>query len=440
VATSGNLSDEPICTDEREAVSRLSGIADRFLIHDRPIERHVDDSVAWWVDGAPALIRRARGYAPEPLWLRDELPPLLAVGAHLKNTIAVSSDRRVFVSQHVGDLETPEAMAAFERVILDFLEFYGIRPVAIVHDRHPDYGSTHWARNASASGILSGVRLLAVQHHHAHLSACLEENGARGPSLGVVWDGTGYGEDGTVWGGEFLMGDATGFRRVAHLLPFRLAGGEAAIKEPRRVAYALLREAFGGDLRGLETLPPVKVLEEREREVLDRLLDRGLLSPVTTSAGRLFDGIAALTGIRQFAAYEGQAAMELEWAAGDVEGDPYPFSILDEGLGEGLVLDWRPLVREVARNVLDGTNAAKISAGFHAAMANAIAEMASRLGVPRVALAGGCFQNRLLTEGAARKLRDRGLEVLLHRQLPPNDGSICLGQIAVAAAKLKQGD
>ena len=437
VATSGNLSDEPICTDESEARSRLSGIADLFLVNDRPIARHVDDSVAWWVDGAPALIRRARGYAPEPLLMAEELPPLLGVGAHLKNTTAVSSGRHVFVSQHVGDLETEQAFGAFERVIADFLSFYRIRPEAIAHDLHPDYLSTRWAHDARAAGPLEGLPLVGVQHHHAHLAACLAEHGVEGPALGVTWDGTGYGEDGTIWGGEFLVGDATGFRRAAHLLPFPLPGGDAAVREPRRTAYALLRATFGDDAHGMVDLAPLRAWSEREREVLDRVLDRRVMTPITTSAGRLFDGVAALAGIRQSVRYEGQAAMELEWAAGRSSDDPYPLPVID---GEPMVLDWRPLVRRVVEDARANASPSRIASRFHGALVAAIVEVARRLGVPRVALAGGCFQNRILTEGAAHALRKGGFDVLLHRQMPANDGSICLGQIAVAAARLRQGD
>ncbi len=440
VATSGNLSDEPICTDEREALRRLRGIADLFLVHDRPIARHVDDSVAWIVEGAPALLRRARGYAPSPVLLRDEVPPILAVGAHLKNAVAVSSGRRVFVSQHVGDLESEEAYAAFERVVADFLSFYRVRPAAIAHDLHPDYLSTRWAREASDRGALRGTALLGVQHHHAHLAACLAENGVSEHAvLGVTWDGTGTGEDGTIWGGEFLLGNAAGYRRAAHIFPFRLPGGEAAVREPRRTALALLNETFGTHAREIEDLEPLRAFSARERVVLERMLERGTQSPVTTSAGRLFDGIAAIAGLRQVARHEGQAAMELEWAADGRVEDGYPLPVTAGTDRNSFVLDWRPLVRATVEDVRAGKDPGRISARFHGALVAAILEVARRVGVPRVALAGGCFQNRILTEESARRLRGEGFEVFLHRQVPPNDGSICLGQVAVAAARMRQG-
>ena len=259
VATSGNLSDEPIATDEREAVARLGPIADLFLVHDRPVERHADDSVGWLFGEELQLLRRARGFAPLPVPVATTLPTVLAVGAHLKNVVGLGLGSEVVLSQHVGDLETPEALAAFERVIADLLRLWEAEPVAIAHDLHPDYLSTRWARRAAAGDESEGplppailaaaregrLRLVGVQHHHAHLASCLAENGAQGPALGVTWDGTGYGTDGTVWGGEFLLGDAAGFARVAHLRPFRLPGGDAAVKEPRRPALALLLELFG---------------------------------------------------------------------------------------------------------------------------------------------------------------------------------------------------
>ncbi len=435
VCTSGNLSDEPICIDEGEALRRLGGIADLFLVHDRPIARHVDDSVAWVSGGTTRLLRRARGFAPAPVRLRSAVPPVLAVGAHQKNTVALSVGDRVFVSQHVGDLETSEAVEAFERVVADFLELYETRPVAIAHDLHPDYVSTRWAREAAAAGALAGVPTLAVQHHHAHLAACLAETGVDGPALGVTWDGTGYGDDGTVWGGEFLLGDATGCRRVAHLRPFLLPGGEAAVREPRRTALSLLFETLGESAADRDDLAPLRAFTPADARLLVSMLELGVRSPETTSAGRLFDGIAAILGIRQTASFEGQAAMELEFAAGGADG-AYPMPVED---GDPCVLDWRPTVEAVLGDLRRGEGRAAVAARFHGALVAAIVEVARRAGCGRVALAGGCFQNRTLTEAAASRLRREGFEVVLHRQVPPNDGSISLGQAAVAAARLGSG-
>ncbi len=459
VATSGNLTDEPICTDEREALQRLGHVADLFLVHDRPIARHVDDSVAWVVQGEARLLRRARGYAPLPILLPRPLPTILAVGAHLKNTVALSVGRQVFISQHIGDLETPEAMGAFERVIADFLRLYEAEPVAIAHDLHPDYLSTRWATSYSPSppaplppageggrlkpspqrgeGRVRGnatLSLIPVQHHHAHLAACLAENGATGPALGVIWDGTGYGTDGTVWGGEFLLGDAASFTRVAHLRPFRLPGGEAAIKEPRRAALALLWELYGEAALEQEDLAPMQSFRPTERRLLTQMLKKGINSPVTTSAGRLFDGIAALLGLHQEVTFEGQAAMALEFAADETEGGAYPFAI---GTNTSpLILDWQPLVEAVLADLRRGVSSAIMAARFHNALVEAALVVAQEIGERRIALSGGCFQNRLLTERLTQRLRDHGLEVLLHRQVPPNDGGISLGQVAVAAARL----
>ncbi len=467
VATSGNLTDEPICIDEAEARQRLGHIADLFLVHNRPIERHVDDSVAWIVGREPRLLRRARGYAPLPVLLSAKAPTILAVGAHLKNTVALSIENQVFVSQHIGDLETAESLAAFERTIADFLRLYEATPVAIAHDLHPDYLSTKWAKEQQGSrgageqgreGVnqtspysLPPCRLISVQHHHAHLAACLAENGVEGPALGVTWDGTGYGVDGTIWGGEFLLGDAADFERVAHVRPFRLPGGEAAVKQPRRVALALLWELYGDDCLGWEDLAPIGSFKPSERRLLAQMLARGLNSPVTTSAGRLFDGIAALIGLHQQVSFEGQAAMALEFAVNPAINETYSITILkDEGGGlkaenlkfspqpSSLILDWGSLIEAILVDRRAGIEPGIISARFHNALVQAILAVAELIGERRVALTGGCFQNRFLTEQTAQRLTQAGFEVLLHRQVPPNDGGISLGQIAVAAARLSK--
>lgn len=473
VATSGNLTDEPICIDNEEALERLGHIADAFLMHDRPIARHVDDSVAWIVAGAPRLLRRARGYAPLPVLLDKEIPTILAVGAHLKNSVALSIGRQVFISQHIGDLETPEALAAFEHVIADLLRLYEARPVAVAHDMHPDYLSTKWARQLAqderprtddengSTFVLRPSSFVPVQHHHAHLAACLAENQVAGPALGVTWDGTGYGPDGTVWGGEFLLGDAAGCDRVAHLRPFRLPGGNAAVHEPRRVALALLWALYGGAALGMDDLAPVAAFSPAERRVLGQVLAKGVNAPVTTSAGRLFDGIAALAGLHQRVAFEGQAAMALEFAADPGEQGAYPLVLTHEeailrsgpmtkrsyGADDPLsprvlrpssmILDWQPTVEAVLADVRRGVSTAVISTRFHNGLVSAIVQVAHAVGQPRVALTGGCFQNRLLTERAVAQLARAGFEILLHRQVPPNDGGISLGQVAVAGERMK---
>jgi hydrogenase maturation protein HypF len=455
VATSGNLSDEPICIDESEAVNRLRGIADFFLAHNRPIVRHVDDSVAWMVNGELQMLRRARGFAPLPIMVDEALPTVLAVGAHLKNTVALSVGRHVFLSQHIGDLETAAAMSAFARVIHDFLSLYEAAPVAIAHDAHPDYLSTRWAAEQvdtgvingeedtllSGEGKLSGLPLIPVQHHHAHLAACLADAGVKGPALGVTWDGTGYGTDGTVWGGEFLLGDAARFDRVAHLRAFRLPGGDAAVREPRRTAVSLLWEVFGDEVFAWDDVVPVRDFSSQDRRILGRMLQQGVNSPLTTSAGRLFDGIAALAGFHLRVSYEGQAAMALEYAAGtERAAGAYPLPLVEQTT-DGMmtfVLDWHPLVRAVLDDLRRRSPVSIISARFHNALAQSILGVAQRVGVERVALTGGCFQNRRLTESLCEQLEQAGFQPLVHRQVPPNDGSISLGQILVAAAKLRR--
>jgi hydrogenase maturation protein HypF len=423
----------------------------------------VDDSVGWFVGGSLGLLRRARGYAPLPLRVTRDWPTVLAVGGHLKNTIALATGRQVFLSQHIGDLETPEAMGAFERVIGDFLRLYDAKPVAIAHDLHPDYVSTQWARRAAgaprqgeARGAGEAVspdvpavapappaamallrdaapRLIAVQHHHAHLAACLAEHGVVGRAMGVTWDGTGHGADGTVWGGEFLLGDATGYRRVAHLRPFRLPGGEAAVHEPRRVALALLWELFGRAALSRDDLAAVAAFTAEERAVLGRMLERGLNAPVTTSAGRLFDGVAALIGLHHRVTFEGQAAIALEFAADPDERAAYPVAL---GGTDPRVVDWGPAVAAVLDDLERGRARGVIAARFHNALVDAMAVVAGQVGEARIALTGGCFQNRRLSESATTRLAAEGHEVLVHRLVPPNDGGISLGQAAVAAARL----
>jgi len=433
VATSGNLSEEPICTSETEALSRLAGIADLFLVHDRPIARHVDDSVAWIFRGELRLLRRARGFAPLPVPSPCDLPPLLGTGGHLKNAVALGLGRRVVLSQHVGDLETPETVAAFERVIADLLRIYAARPVAVAHDLHPDYASTLWA-------LASGIHAIGVQHHHAHLAACLADNGTDGSALGVAWDGAGYGPDRTIWGGEFLVGSAGDATRLARMAPFPLPGGDAAAREPRRAALGLLWEAGGEALARDESLVPVGVFTDRERDILIQAMRAPGLYPRTSSAGRLFDGIAALLDLRQRTTFEGQAAMALEWAVDESERDAYPLPLIEVDAEESAPryeLDWRPLVHAVIEDRRRGLSTGRIAARFHNALAGGIVAVARLAGERCVALTGGCFLNRRLAALAANRLEGDGYRVLLHSRVPPGDGGIALGQVMVAAARLR---
>ncbi len=431
VATSGNLSDEPICTDERDAVERLGGIADLFLVHDRPIVRHVDDSIVRVVLDRELVLRRARGYAPLPIPLRRPAPPLLAVGAHLKNTVALTAGPNVFISQHIGDLETPQALAAFKHVIQSFCTLYRSNPVRVVADLHPDYLSTKHAKTL-------GLPLVAVQHHYAHVAACMADNDLDGRVLGVSWDGTGYGPDGSVWGGEFLLTDDKGFERVATLRPFRLPGGERAVREPRRAALGLLYALHGTAVASREDLPGVAAFEPAARALLVQALEHELNAPLTTSAGRLFDAVASLAGVRQTSTFEGQAAMELEAALDERAVDAYPFVLTARGAdfagppwtAPATVVDWQPMVEAILADVADGVPVGVISGRFHASLAKMIVHVALRVGEPRVVLTGGCFQNRRLIELAVQGLRDAGFRPYWHQRVPPNDGGISLGQIA----------
>lgn len=426
VATSGNRTDEPIAIDDGEAIERLAHIADAFVTHDRPVERHMDDSVVRRIAGEIRILRRARGYAPLPIALRDPAPSILAVGAHLKSTVAVTSGRNVFVSQHIGDLETIEADRAFGRVIDDLTRMYDVRPEIVAHDLHPAYRST---ARAGAADLFPEARRVAVQHHHAHLASCLADNDHPGPALGVTWDGTGYGTDGTVWGGEFLLGDATGFERVGHLRPFTLPGGDAAVRDPRRSAIAVLH-ASGARLDA--DVPAAAGFSAGDVRLLTTMIERGINTPVTTSAGRIFDAVAAIVGVRTHATFEGEAAIALEHAAVPCD-DGYPLPI--ESTDGAHVLDWRPTILAVADDIASGAAPSVCAGRFHRTLAEAIGRMASIVGHDVVALTGGCFQNRLLTEQTAGVLEGRGFTVLVHRRVPPNDGGISLGQAAIAAAR-----
>ncbi len=454
IATSGNLSEEPICTDQTDALERLHGIADCFLVHDRPILRHVDDSIVREMAGRELVLRRARGFAPLPVTLPEDAPVLMAVGGHQKNTIAAAVGRQVFISQHIGDLETAQSLSSFERVNAAFRQLYELKPAALACDLHPDYSSTQYAQG-------SGERVVAVQHHYAHALSCMAENELRPPVLAITWDGSGYGPDGTVWGGEVLRIVNGGYERFAHLRTFRLPGGEKAVKEPRRVALAILYEIFGEDAFSLD-LPPLRAFSPAEMRVLRAMLRGRVNSPVTSSAGRLFDAVASLVGIRQMCAFEGQAAMELEFAAGaPSEGAPhlpafsrcgtvnptsaaqmwgtsagdaaYPFEFRPGK--PAMVLDWEPMIR----SIIPGQESPPIVARkFHHTLACMMVAAARQAGERKVVLSGGCFQNRCLTETAIESLKNAGFQPYWHQRVPPNDGGLSLGQIAAAVAQWKE--
>ncbi|MCE9616711.1 MAG: carbamoyltransferase HypF [Lentisphaerae bacterium] len=437
VATSGNLSEEPICIEEGDALTRLGAVADVFLVHDRPIVRHVDDSVVRVIMGRELVLRRARGYAPLPIRVATALPSVLAVGGHMKSTVAFTVGSDVFTSQHIGDLGSPQAFDAFQRVVVDFERLYQQQPVRVARDMHPDYRSTRYAETQSAA-------CAPVQHHVAHVLACLADNDTEAPCLGVSWDGTGHGPDGTIWGGEWFVVRDGRVRRVASLRQFRLPGGERAVEEPRRTALGLLFARYGVAALDWVDLPPVQAFAEGERRLLATMLDRGLNAPLTSSVGRLFDGIAALLGLPQVRRFEGEAAMALEHAAADSPAaGRYAFTLDTEPQGPGWDGQPRlPLVRANWADLLDalladrraGCSVADMAARFHHALAALIVDVARLIGEENVALTGGCFQNRYLAEGAIRDLRAAGFNPLWHRRIPPNDGGLAIGQ-AVAVAR-----
>ncbi len=433
VATSANFSEEPLCIDNAEALSRLREIADLFLVHDRPIARPVDDSVLRpGADGHPVVLRRARGLAPTTLPLPTAAragEPLLCVGGHMKNTVALAHGDSVVLSPHIGDLATLASQQAFERHIECLVSLLRTHPRAIACDAHPDYDSTRYAR-------ASGLPVVTVQHHLAHALACLLEGGDATPDnvLAVVWDGTGLGSDGTIWGGEFIHIDrrARTARRVASLRPFRLPGAEAAIRDPRRSALGLLHELHLSDTEVVQREAARLGFSPGETGTFLALLAQGLNAPQTSAAGRLFDGVAALLELARRNTFEGQAPMQLEFAAerAVADGSAHAFPIVSVRHADGrerLEIDWRPALGELlaGRTSLD---AATLAGRFHRGLCAAIAEVARAVGIGAVALSGGCFQNRFLLEGTHRRLLSTGFTVLRHRELPPNDGNIAAGQ------------
>ena len=433
VATSGNISDEPICTDEREALARLGGIAELFLVHNRPIARPIDDSVVRVMMGREMVLRRARGYAPLPVPLKKEMPRIFAVGAHLKSTIAISIGKEAFISQHIGDLETAQAYEAFENAGADFRKLYDFAPKMLASDLHPGYLSSQFAEK-------QGLPVTHVQHHYAHILSCMAENEITPPVLGVSWDGTGLGTDGTIWGGEFLEISEYGFRRAGYFRTFPLPGGDKAIREPRRTALGLLFEMYGGKMPEQSAIPSIAAFTSQEMAILKQMLEKSINSHYTSSAGRLFDAVASIIGIRQETKYEGQAAMELEYALDGFDTEAsYPFRI--DSNSETKIIDWQPMIEEVIKDRLSDAPAGLIAARFHNTMVEIIVEMARSSGEKRVVLSGGCFQNRYLTERAVTRLRAERFLPCWHQRIPPNDGGIALGQIVAAAmAELKEGN
>jgi hydrogenase maturation protein HypF len=421
VATSGNYSEEPICIDEYEALERLGDIADFFLIHNRPIARQVDDSVVTVMDNQPVVLRNARGYAPASIYLNRTLPATLAVGAHLKNSIAISNGHKIILSQHIGDLVTRQAHDAFARTIDSLSGIYDFQPEYVAADRHPDYLSSRYAEQIAGHHK-------TVQHHYAHVLACMADNKLQKTVLGVAWDGTGLGMDGTIWGGEFLVADQHSFTRAAHLKYFRLPGGEKAVREPRRAALGLLYEIYGDRLFNSRNIEPLRTFAPAELKILRDMLQRKVNSPATSSAGRLFDGVSSLLGFKHVNNFEGQAAMMLEYAAMETNiSKCYEFDI-DSG-SRPYVIDWRPIIEGILSDMEKGINKNIIAARFHNTLTEMIVQTASLIGEKDIVLTGGCFQNKYLTELTIKKLQKSGFNVNWHNNIPPNDGGIAVGQI-----------
>ncbi len=463
VMTSGNISDEPVAFEDQDAFDRLAGIADYFLLHNRTIHIRSDDSVMRVFHGKPLFYRRSRGYAPRAVKLPFAVPPLLATGAELKNAICLADGERAVLSQHIGDLRNQATLDSFNHTIAHLSGLLEVKPALVACDLHPDYLSSRYAEE-------SGLPLVMVQHHHAHLASCMAENGLDGDVIGIIFDGTGYGTDGTIWGGEFLVGGYGGFQRAGHFKPLPLPGGDAAVREPWRMAMSYLYQSLGEAAFAIDH-PVARVLPEQERALFVRMLQRRINSPLTSSCGRLFDAVAALLNIRHMVSYDGQGAIELESLAEKIESEENEVkSPLIKGELEGFAfdseiksppaplsqrggyhfnvechenapfqLDFSPMFTEILTDIADGIETSSIAWHFHKTVASATADaclhIAASAGLDRVVLSGGVFQNRLLSEMIYTALSDKGLTVFTHRLVPPNDGGIALGQAAIAGRR-----
>jgi len=429
VMTSANLSEEPIAIENEDAFERLADIADFLLVHDRDIYLRSDDSVVRFVDRCPRFLRRSRGYVPVPVFLKHHVKPILACGAELKNTICLTRGSEVFLSQHIGDLENLATYDFFELTIAHLKRILSIEPEIIAYDMHPDYLSTRYAETQDR------LEKIAVQHHHAHIVSCMAENQVSEPAIGLSFDGTGYGLDASIWGGEVLLARYDGFERVAHLAATPMPGGAAAIKEPWRMAVSYLHQTYGPQFVNRK-LAFLDGLNADQISIAAQMIEKGVNAPLTSSLGRLFDGIAALMDIRSKVAFEGQAAMELEMLAPGLSENGYDYAWSSR---EGYQIDWRPLIQGVVFDIENGMSRAAISAKFHTTLIMLFSDLCRILkketGISRVALSGGCFQNALLLKGFAQALETMGFQVLTHRKVPANDGGICLGQAIIADAQ-----
>jgi hydrogenase maturation protein HypF len=433
VMTSANLSEEPIAIDNQEAVQRLQDIADAFLVHDRDILRRCDDSVVRPSAGRTQPLRRSRGFVPVPVSIEHDSEPILAVGGELKNTICIVRGSEAFLSQHIGDLENLESYKFFEEAVEHMQRILEVHPKTVAYDLHPDYFSTKWAL------ARAGVELVGVQHHHAHIASCMAENHLDGKVIGIALDGTGYGLDGAIWGGEMLLADYTDFERAAHFEYIPLPGGAAAIHEPWRTAVSYLTKHYGKDLAGLD-VPLLRGIDARKLNVVQQMIDRQIHSPRTSSCGRLFDAVAALAGVRSVVNYEAQAAIEFEMAAhGSSDQGAYPFDLIPDGTH--WLIGTLPLFQWLLRDIRHQEPVRDISRRFHMGLATALVELAENIReeseLNRVCLSGGCFQNALLFDLLRGGLREKSFEVHFHSEVPAGDGGISLGQALVAAHRPK---
>ncbi|HYL73865.1 MAG TPA: carbamoyltransferase HypF [Bryobacteraceae bacterium] len=430
VMTSGNLSEEPIVTRNREAAMRLARVADAFLFHNRDIHTRVDDSVVRIFENKERVLRRSRGYAPFPVALRLPVAEILACGAELKSTLCLTKERHAFLSQHIGDLENYETLRFYRETLERMKELFRIEPRIVAYDLHPMYLSTKLALE------LSGVEKVGVQHHHAHIASCMAENGIEGKVIGVAFDGTGFGTDGKIWGGEFLVADFAGFERRAHLRYIALAGGDTAVREPWRLGLSYLLDTFGTKAADLD-LPLLRGIPAKKIAAVRSMIERGINTVPTSACGRLFDAVAAIIGVRQEVNFEAQAAIELEMSATQGIDAAYPFEISGD---EPWQIDLRPAMESIVGDVVAGKPTGYIAAAFHNTVAAIVVEVCGRLrmveGIDRVCLSGGTFQNLYLLERAVAGLRAGDFEVYLHAKVPPNDGGIALGQAMIANATI----
>ncbi len=426
VMTSANLSDEPIAFEDHEACRRLNKVADAFLVHNRRIQTRTDDSIARVMADRPLLLRRSRGFVPRAIALPHEAPSILAVGAELKNTLCLTRGDRAFLSQHVGDLKNLEVYQSFKQTIAHLQSILEVQPEKIAHDLHPDYYSTRYALEES------GLEPVAVQHHHAHLASCLAEHGVEGPAIGIIFDGIGYGDDGHIWGGEFLVGDLGDYERVGHFRYQPMPGGDLATQEPWRMALSYLFSAYG---EIPEVVNSFEGISDNELRLVGQATLKGINAPLTSSCGRLFDAVAALLGLRQKVSFEGQAAMQLEMIADPSQSKPYPYLLSDD---EGrIIFDPLPMIAAILKDCSAGRPVAEIGGRFHVSLASMIEEVCTQIrqktGLGQVVLSGGVFQNCLLAEMTLTCLARSGFKVLTHSLVPPNDGGLALGQAAVVA-------